>query len=123
MQPDNRDIALLWDMRETARETLEFTANVTFEGFVRERVLIYATERQLAVIGEAARKVSAAFRQAHPEIPWDGFISRRNLIIHDYGEITAERIWRVIAKELPGLVAALDPLIPAEPPDKADSDN
>jgi uncharacterized protein with HEPN domain len=68
-------------------------------------------------MGEAARQVSLAFRQAHTDIPWDGFISRRNLIIHDYGEITAERIWRVITNELPALIASLDPLIPT-PPDK-----
>jgi uncharacterized protein with HEPN domain len=115
MQRETRDIGFLWDMREAAREILEFTRDVTFEDFAVDRVLRYAVERQLAVMGEAARQVSLSFRQAHPEIPWDAFISRRNLIIHNYGEITAERVWRVITNELLELLEALDPLIPPPP--------
>ncbi|MCL4507764.1 MAG: DUF86 domain-containing protein [Chloroflexi bacterium] len=117
MRPENRDIAFLWDMREAARDILEFTAHVTAEHFAANKILRYAVERQLAVLGEAARQVSIGFKQSHADIAWDAFISRRNLIIHDYGEITAERVWRVITNELPGLLTALDPLIPSVPPD------
>ena len=115
MQPQDRDAGFLWDIRETARETLTFTGATSYEQFAGNTVLRYAVEQQLAVIGEAARQVSTSFRQAHPEIDWDALVSRRNLIIHDYGEITAQRLWNVVHRELPRLVAAIEPLIPPAP--------
>jgi uncharacterized protein with HEPN domain len=75
MQREDRDIGFLWDMREAARDTLDFVGNINLDGFAANRVLRFAVERQLAVMGEAARQVSLAFRQAHPEIPWDAYLS------------------------------------------------
>jgi uncharacterized protein with HEPN domain len=64
-----RDAAYLWDMLEAARSIQQFTAGVSSDEYLKNRVLQLAVERQLEVIGEAARNVSDAFRQAHPEIP------------------------------------------------------
>jgi uncharacterized protein with HEPN domain len=69
MRPEERDAAFLWDMRDAAREVLEFTRGITYARFTLDRVLRYAVERQILVIGEAARRVSPAFKEAHPEIP------------------------------------------------------
>jgi len=104
-------------MREVAREIIEFTRDVTADAFSNNKILRYAVERELAVIGEAARQVSTSFRLMHSEIAWDTFISRRNLIIHHYGEIKPDRLWRVITNEIPSLIVALEPLIPPAPPE------
>ena len=112
---DELDAGFLWDMREAAREVLDFTSGMAEDDFSSNKVVRYATERQLAVVGEAARQVSIQFRRAHPAIEWDALISRRNLLIHEYGEITAQRLWRVITKDLPGLIATLTSLIPNPP--------
>ena len=37
-----------------------------------------AVERQIEIIGEAARKVSDSFQQQHPEIPWTGIVGQRH---------------------------------------------
>jgi uncharacterized protein with HEPN domain len=74
-----------------------------------------AVERHLEIIGEAANKVSEAFRQAHPEIPWRQMIAQRHVLVHEYGEIKHERIWQVATVHLPGLIAGLEPLLPPEP--------
>jgi uncharacterized protein with HEPN domain len=75
MPPEDRDIALLWDMREAAREVLDFMQGVTFARFACEKVLRYAAERQIMAIGEAAKNISENFKRAHPEIPWNGIIA------------------------------------------------
>ncbi len=115
MRPEARDVAHLWDMREAAREVLEFTQGTTSARFASNKVLRYAVERQLHVIGEAARRISASFKEAHPEIPWKGIIAQRNVLAHEYGEILVERIWRVATERLPELVRLIDPLIPPAP--------
>ncbi|MFP5269795.1 HepT-like ribonuclease domain-containing protein [Coleofasciculus sp.] len=67
--------------------------------------------------GEAARRMSDDFRQAHPEIPWSDIIGQRNVIAHQYEEIRQERIWSVVTSDIPTLIAQLEPLIPPLPPE------
>lgn len=45
MRPEDRDIALLWDIREAAREIAEFIKETTYEQFTSRKVLRYAVER------------------------------------------------------------------------------
>ena len=115
MQPDDRDAALLWDMRHAACEIAEFTKGLHYQQFESNKVVHYAVERQILVIGEAAKNISSAFKNAHSEIPWQPIISQRNILAHEYGEILTERIWRVASERTPELIRLLDAVVP-EPP-------
>jgi uncharacterized protein with HEPN domain len=115
MRPENHDIALLWDMREAAREIVEFIKGTTYHQFTSQKVLRYAVERQIMVLGEAARRVSDSFKDAHPEIPWNSIVGQRNVLAHEYGEVLLERIWLVATEGIPKLIRLLDPLIPLPP--------
>jgi uncharacterized protein with HEPN domain len=42
-----------------------------------------AVERQVEIIGEAARRVSDSFRQQHSEIPWSTIMGQRHVLAHD----------------------------------------
>lgn len=117
MQPEQRDDALLLDMSQAAKEILEFIEGVNFQEFQSNKVIRYAVERQLLVIGEAAAHVSSTFKDAHPEIPWSSIIAQRNILAHEYGEILVERIWLVATEHIPELIKLLEPLIP-EPPEQ-----
>jgi len=61
----------------------------------------------LEIIGEAAGRVSTSFRNAHPEIPWRQIIGQRNVLIHEYGEIKQERIWKTVTENIPQLIELL----------------
>jgi uncharacterized protein with HEPN domain len=114
MRPDSRDMALLWDILTAAREVEQFVQGCMFEEFERNKILRYAVERQILVIGEAARKLPQAFRDRHPEIPWSAIISQRNIIAHEYGEILTDRIWNVAVNRMPELIQKLQTLLPDE---------
>ena len=116
MQPEDRDLAYLWDMQEAARDILSFVESIEFVHFSSNKMIRYAVERQLLVIGEASKGVSEAFKEAHPEIPWKSIVGQRNILAHDYGEILVERIWFAATQSIPELVKSLDSLIP--PSDK-----
>lgn len=62
-----------------------------------------AVERQIEIIGEAARRVSDDFRVAHPEIAWRPIIAQRHILAHEYGEIEDDLIWRVATIHVPEL--------------------
>lgn len=112
MPPSERDLALLWDMRKALREIAEFMQGVEFAQFSSNKILRYAVERQLIVLGEAAKKISEEFQQGHPELPWRGIIGQRNVLAHEYGEILIERIWLVATEKIPALLPALENLLP-----------
>jgi len=117
MQPEDPDAAHLWDILEAARTVREFTADVDLDGYLDDRKLQLAVERELEIIGEAARKVSDAFKQAHPQIPWAPMIGQRNVLAHQYGRIDQKRLWQVAATHIPALIAMVEPLMPPLPPE------
>ena len=111
MQPDQRDAAYLWDMLDAARTVEQLSCSLDFTQYSNDRRTQLAVERSLEIIGEAAGKVSASFRNAHPEIPWRQIIGQRNVLIHEYGEIKQERIWKVVEENIPQLIKMLKPLV------------
>ncbi len=117
MPPTNREAGYLWDMLQAARRLQEFTVGLSYEDYLNSILLQSAVERQLEILGEAARRMSEAFRQEHPEIPWSGIIAQRNVIAHQYEEIQQERLWAVVTSDIPMLISQLEPLIPPLPPE------
>ena len=112
MQPDDRDIAFLWDILEAAKDIYNFVKNTNTKAFSNDKKTRYAVERQLLVIGEAAKRVSDSFKQKHQKIPWKSMVGLRNILAHEYGEILVERIWLISTENIPDLIEVLDPLVP-----------
>ena len=70
-----------------------------------------AVERDLEIIGEAARHISESFRAQHPEITWRKIIGLRNILSHDYGSVDDERVFAVAQTRIPELIAQLNRLL------------
>ena len=104
-------------MLQAARRLQEFTVGVFFEAYLESVLLQSAVERQLEILGEAARRISEASRQEHPEIPWSSVIGQRNVIAHQYDDVNLEQLWSVVTLDIPILIAQLEPLIPPLPPE------
>jgi len=112
MPPEARDPAYLWDMLDAARSIQEFTHGAAFEDYAGNKMMRSAVERQLEILGEAARRVSQAFRDEHAEIPWRQVVGLRNVLAHEYGDIRDERVWQIVSDDLPTLIHLLTPLVP-----------
>lgn len=110
MRPDSKDMARLWDMLDAARTAVEFTGGLRFEEFLKDRKTRNAVERNLEIIGEAARCVSPETCKAFPEIPWRSMVGLRNVLAHEYGEIRYEILWTVIGNKLLPLIERLEKL-------------
>ena len=114
MSLDEQAKAYLWDIRQAAREINGFMGGVKFHQFEKNKMLRYAVERQLHVIGEASNHVSPQFRRKHPEINWKRLVELRNVIAHEYGETLLNRIWVAATDGLPELIETLDGLLAEE---------
>jgi len=80
------------------------------------RTIRDAVMRNLQLLGESSKRVSAATQAAYPEIPWRDLADFRNVVVHDYLNIDVDEVWQIIANNLPPLKAqleaALDPTRP-----------
>jgi uncharacterized protein with HEPN domain len=117
MPLNQRDPAYLFDMLEASEKVQNYLKNKTLEDFLSDEMLRDAVERNLEIIGEAARRISEVFKQGHPEIPWRQIIAQRNVLIHEYADIDIEEIWEVVSFHLPRLINQIKPLIPPLPPE------
>ena len=115
MSAEKDDNAYLWDMLTAAHAIETFVKDRTPADYLADLMLRSAVERQVEIIGEAARHISAAFQAAHPEVPWRPMQAHRHVLAHDYGEIRHERIWYVATIHIPALIQQLEPLLPAPP--------
>jgi len=109
-----RDDAFLLDMLLAARRVLKYAQGLDFQRFENDEVLQDAIVQRIQIIGEAARKISQEFKEEHPEIPWFEIIGMRHRLIHEYFRVISEKVWEVIVKDIPSLIALLEPLVPPE---------
>ena len=58
---------------------------------------------------------SPEFFVAHPEIPWSQIRAFRNRLAHDYFNVDLDILWAAATTSVPALMAAIVPLIPADP--------
>jgi len=110
--PPDRDRAYLWDMLNAARGVAASVRKLTFEAYLENEDSRLAIERRIEIIGEAARRVSPGFKEAHPEIPWRLIVDQRNVLIHSYDEIADDRIWALAIRDIPRLIEQLEVLLP-----------
>jgi uncharacterized protein with HEPN domain len=112
MRPEDRDAAYLWDMLEAAKEVQGMLEARDLATFLADRVLLRAIERGVEILGEAARLVSASYKDAHPEVPWRLIIGQRNILAHEYGQIDHELLDQTAAEDIPVLIVLLQALLP-----------
>ncbi len=115
MQSNNRDVASVWDMTQAIQYIQTFTNGLSFDEYLNDVRTISAVERQFEVLGEAARRISNEFRQAHPSIDWQRIVGLRNIVAHRYNEVRQDILWTIIHSELTPLLSQLEALLPPLP--------
>ena len=104
----SRDEVYLRDILEAARLALEYVHGKTREEFLADVQLQDAVIRRLAILGEAARRVSDATRAAHPGLPWHEMIGMRNIVVHEYDDVDLVVVWSAVMQDLSPLIRALE---------------
>ena len=111
MSVEDRDKAHLADMLAAARDARMVAGDLSYDALMADVRTRLALERALEIIGEAARRVSAATREANAQIPWKGIIGTRNALAHQYGAIDYRRLHATATDAVPRLIEALERLL------------
>ena len=103
-------------MRERARDKgrlqdiIEYSNNVTmlidgysFESLVSDKRTYYSVMKNVEIVGEAAYMLTKAFKDAHPETPWNIVQGMRHVLVHDYANVIPRILWGTATNDIPVL--------------------
>jgi uncharacterized protein with HEPN domain len=62
----------------------------------------------LEIISEAARRLPAAMRERHSDLPWRAIMGVGNVYRHDYDNVAEEFVWRTVQHGLQPLLEAVE---------------
>ena len=96
----NRDRASLAQIIERIELALEFAGSDKTR-FKASRISQEAVIRELEVIGEATKRISAASRSRGGEIPWRSMAGFKDVAIHQYDSIDLDAVWEIVSVDLP----------------------
>ena len=65
---------------------------------------------ELAIIGEAANRLSVEVREAHSEVPWRQVVGQRNILVHVYDRLNLDRVWNAV-EAVPALVRQVEAIL------------
>lgn len=100
------DRVYLEQMLESAGKIREFVSGMDYEAFRKDQKTQSAVIMQFALIGEMAKRVSAATR-SNIDVPWKEIAGFRDRAIHDYYQIDLRIAWDTIELDLDPLTKAL----------------
>ncbi|GDY11374.1 hypothetical protein LBMAG53_02510 [Planctomycetota bacterium] len=109
--PDPADAGRLTDIVIYGERAIRHLGDMEQQAFEADEKTYDSTVRCLAVVGEAAYKLSKPFQQAHPGIPWILVAAMRHRLVHDYGSVDVTTIYRVLKSHLPKLIADVQAII------------
>lgn len=107
-----RDVQCLLDILASARMIRSYVEYATRQEFLTDTKLQDSVIRRIEIIGEAAGRISSAFREENSEIPWNEIRGMRNRMIHVYDDIDMDIVWETVQQDIPQLISRLERLAP-----------
>jgi uncharacterized protein with HEPN domain len=112
------DAIYLSHMRDAIAKIERYLADVDYETFTGNDMMIDAVIRELEIIGEAARNLSVSFVEEHPDIPWSRIKRMRNILIHEYFGVSLKVVWDTTHSNLPQLKTFIQNILAEEERDE-----
>lgn len=100
------DARRLHDILDCAHDIEEYVARVDADDFVEDKMRQRAVERSLTIIGEAAKQLDEATRDAIDQ-SWREIIRFRDRGVHSYDSLTASTLYRIAKISVPALAEAV----------------
>ena len=101
----------LIDIIDSVSAVLEYSKEINYETYLKDRKTRDAIYRNIEVMGEAANRLPEYFLNNYPDIPWNKIRSLRNVLIHGYDKIDDKIIWNIAVNVLPALKIQLENLL------------
>lgn len=111
---DRTDTDFLSDIQEATRRVRVYTTGMTYEAFLADTKTQDAVIRNLEIIGEATKNLSAELRTRYPDVPWKGMAGVRDRLIHHYFGVNLDIVWHIVTVELSDVALKIEEIIHRE---------
>jgi uncharacterized protein with HEPN domain len=101
------DASTLSDVITACARVMDYTRGASRPDLDRNHQLLSACCYQIAVIGEAVKRLSATTRATHPEVPWRDIAGMRDRLIHGYDAVDIDELWKTSTEDIPLLLEQL----------------
>ena len=108
MREPIKDRTRLLHILEGINNILEFKEGIDYDSFVENKLLKFGIFYNVAIIGEAAYKLTKEFIASYPEVPWRDIINMRHVMVHGYYQINPSILWETINNDLISLKEAVE---------------
>jgi uncharacterized protein with HEPN domain len=105
--PSKNPISRLEDILANIELIQEYTHDLSYDQFARDRKCQDAVERCVSRISEAASKLEGSIESIIPDQPWSQIRSVGNVLRHEYDRVNPVFIWRIVNEDLPPLKTAI----------------
>jgi uncharacterized protein with HEPN domain len=106
--PPEADRVRAEHMLQLSREAIGLFGSLDEATFLSSRLHQTSLAWHLQAIGEAAARITEAYRAHFPDVPWGKVVGTRHILSHEYDRLTPWKLWRVLRLHLPPLVTALE---------------
>jgi uncharacterized protein with HEPN domain len=115
MSLDNaRDAATLADLATACSRVMEYLRHANRSDVDHNHEMLSACCYQIAIIGEAVKRLSAAIRSKYPQVPWKDIAGMRDRLIHGYDSVDADELWKTATEDVPALLKQVTRIQAAE---------
>jgi len=105
MSPDKTtDAATLSDLVTACSRVMDFIHGANRSDLDHNQQMLSACCYQIAVIGEAVKRLSPATRDEYPEVPWRDIAGMRDRLIHGYDSVDTDELWKTATEDVPALL-------------------
>ncbi|MEW6114071.1 MAG: HepT-like ribonuclease domain-containing protein [Thermodesulfobacteriota bacterium] len=115
-----RDYLYLQDILDACAMIRVFVEGIDASAFLTSELHKAAVLQKLTVIGEAAARLSPAFREAHAQVEWQDIIAFRNIAVHEYFAVQWEIVWATATDDVPVLQRQVQEILQTERLEPAD---
>jgi len=81
------------------------------DAFMASDLLQDAIIRNLQTMAESTTRISEDLQDKYPEVDWFKIRGFRNVLVHDYLGVDLDRIWNILANDLPRMKTAIEKML------------
>ena len=105
------DMESLSDIKEAVRRIGLYIEEMDYEEFLQDTKTQDAVVRNLEILGEATKNISAGLKEGYPQIPWKKLAGVRDRLIHHYFGVNYDIVWVIIKEELPEIISQVEEIL------------
>ena len=104
----------LQDILDSIAKAERYTRDMDFGTFSADEKTVDAVARNIEIIGEAVRHVPPEIQKRSPQVPWAEMRGMRNVVAHEYFELSLRILWETVRQDLQRVPPLLEEILARE---------